>query len=1150
MIARRDYPRMQSSAVGPIDTSRFEFLSYPPPAGERRVGMEDLAVSVEPDSGDRLAEEAARLRSRFPLRPAKIQRPFLPAETLRRDRLFRRLEAHEGRRLLYVVAEAGFGKTTLVADFMRYSQIRTFWYRLDEDDTDGLVFLRYLVAASQAVDPRLLARTAALLAETTLEPAPVEAVAETLLGELGALGDVPSALVLDDFHMVESVPAIGTLVERILDRAPAGLTVVVASRRTPGLSVAAMRARGELAELSRDDLRFDEAETGKLFRDSYRHPLEPDVLHDLQARTDGWAASLALVKTAVDGRTPGQVRAFIGSLSGSEGNLYDYLAEEVVGDLDPDLRAFLVRTSILEDVEPTTAAVAASVTTARARELLRDAQATGLMSRGGYVGSTWRPHPLVREFLLAHLESEVGDAGVAELHRRMARVMEPRSWRMAARHWAAAGDSDEVSRVVCAATPTIIGTGDLAAAKEFIAQLPTEAPNPWFDIIESRLLHSAGRFDDAAAVADRSGEAAFRLAQEDSSFAMMRALNTLHVAWNEGFESAAISSAFEVLAAGGDAELASIARSLTLLRLASGSGSMDALCEALIDTARRNRERGHRRHEGISYLNLTLAEIVRGNHAAAASSASAGLTLLESAGDPADLAAIRVSAARCLAHLGAWPETVGHIEAVIAVTASWVDPEAIAEAAEVLAMYGNPIAGRKILERRLSTTANLADHPYWVLVGARIELELGLAERAAEILSSVGPYDMSMGFASGLRALDLQIRASIDPNDINLIGSIQQSLAFAESQQAWFWWKNMRMTEALVSSADDLVRYVEYLEGPDAAYLSIQAELVARRLGDLDQRCFEQVRQEALRRPERWRLPLRRLLTVAGTRTVEVKRAVEILEEIGQPGDVALLRSIGKKKSLHMNDAGRGLMHRLAPRVYVEDLGRVSLRIGETLLIGTEIRRKVLSLLCFLLTRPQLTATREQVLEALWPEMDPEGAANSLNQSAYFLRRIFEPGCDDDSSAGYLKSRSDLIWLDNELVGSRSNDCLDLLARIRRDPSPELIVELANSYTGRFAVDFLYDDWASSYRDTLHAGFLDRIERAIITDTNIGAFDRALTVAQLALQADPEAEQIELCLLRLYRRSGANAAAAEQYSHYAGLMRDQFGIEPPPLDSI
>src|ERR1019366_4630538 len=103
----------------------------------------------------------------------------------------------------------------------------------------------------------------------------------------------------------------------------------------------------------------------------------------------------------------------------------------------------------------------------------------------------------------------------------------------------------------------------------------------------------------------------------------------------------------------------------------------------------------------------------------------------------------------------------------------------------------------------------------------------------------------------------------------------------------------------------------------------------------------------------------------------------------------------------------------------------------------------------------------EQVLEALWPEMDPEAGANSLNQSAYFLRHVLEPECDDDASAGYLRSRSDLIWLDGELVNSRSADCLRLIGQIRRDPSPGLVVRLAESYTGRFAVDFMYDDWAA-----------------------------------------------------------------------------------------
>ncbi len=590
---------MQTSAADLIDTRPLDFLSYGPPRGGQRLGMEDLRVTVDPEIGGRFAGELATLRPRFPLRPGKVQRPILPEETLPRHRLFDWLEARANRRVIYVVAEAGFGKTTLIADYLRRSRTRTFWYRLDEDDTDGLVFVRYLVAASQLVDGSLLARTSALLSDSSLEPTGPEAAQETVLSELNALGEVPSALVLDDLHMVESVPSIGSFLERLIARAPAGLKIVVASRRTPGLSVAALRARGELAELGREDLRFDETETKRLFRDSYHHPLEADVLHDLQARTDGWAASLQLVKTAVDGRSPGQVRAFVKSLSGAQGHLYDYLAEEVVGDLDPALRSFLVRTAVLEDIEPDTAAIAAEVSPARARRLLCDAQRLGLMSRGEDEKGIWRPHPLVREFLLSHLEAEVGEEGVGEMHRRLATVMESRSWRLAARHWAAAGDAADVRRVICAATPTIIGTGDLAAAEEFITRFPDPNPNPWFDIIRTRRLIAAGLFDAALsnarkmepllAICDGSG---------DTSLALSAALTMLQVSIESGdqeLQPAAIS----VLMKSEDRELTCIARASQAVAEASRDGSLDRLRDVLNETLGLNQELRHSRYEAI-----------------------------------------------------------------------------------------------------------------------------------------------------------------------------------------------------------------------------------------------------------------------------------------------------------------------------------------------------------------------------------------------------------------------------------------------------------------------------------------------------------------------------------------------------------------------
>ncbi|HEX9014457.1 MAG TPA: BTAD domain-containing putative transcriptional regulator [Chloroflexota bacterium] len=226
------------------------------------------------------------------------------------------------------------------------------------------------------------------------------------------------------------------------------------------------------------------------------------------------------------------------------------------------------------------------------------------------------------------------------------------------------------------------------------------------------------------------------------------------------------------------------------------------------------------------------------------------------------------------------------------------------------------------------------------------------------------------------------------------------------------------------------------------------------------------------------------------------------------------------------------------------------IRVGAEEKSGTSIRRKVLALLCFLLTRQDMSATRDQVLDALWPELPPDLALNSLNQTAYFLRRVFEPGFQDDLSPGYLHHTPDLVWLDNELITSRSRQCASVLARLPPTPSPQEIEMLVAEYRGRFAMDFAYEDWAAGYRDALHAAYLEAVEQAIVDDTNAGYFDRAIGVARRSLAVDPDAEHLELGLLRLYRRTGAHAAAAEQYEHYAAYLRNELGIEPPPLALI
>ncbi len=109
---------------------------------------------------------------------------------------------------------------------------------------------------------------------------------------------------------------------------------------------------------------------------------------------------------------------------------------------------------------------------------------------------------------------------------------------------------------------------------------------------------------------------------------------------------------------------------------------------------------------------------------------------------------------------------------------------------------------------------------------------------------------------------------------------------------------------------------------------------------------------------------------------------------------------------------------------------------------------------------------------------------------------------------------------------------------------------MVDLYQGRFALDFMYEDWAAPVRETLHARYRAIVERAVVEDGDCGQADRALRVAQRALSIDPELDEVEHSLLKLYRLAGAHAAAAEQYDHYAAALRDGLGVDPPPLDDL
>jgi DNA-binding SARP family transcriptional activator len=298
--------------------------------------------------------------------------------------------------------------------------------------------------------------------------------------------------------------------------------------------------------------------------------------------------------------------------------------------------------------------------------------------------------------------------------------------------------------------------------------------------------------------------------------------------------------------------------------------------------------------------------------------------------------------------------------------------------------------------------------------------------------------------------------------------------------------------------------------------------------------------------PERWLLPLRQAVAESGLLAQE--RAAQLLETVGEHQDIAVLRNYARRAKRAGQHWGEGLARRLAPRLWIDDLGVTALRIGDRGVEGRHIRRKALALLVYLIAQQGGAATPDQVIDALWPDLDPSAAQNSMHQTIYFLRRVFDGDYRAGVSAEYLHFDSDVVWLDRDLVGCRSWKCRGLLSQ--SSDVQAAIEQLVETYSGRFATDFTYEEWASAYRDSLHAQYLSVVERAVTGASGPLEARWRLWVGQRALQVDPTADGIEAAVIRLYKELGATSAAAEQYAHYAASQRDDLGVEPAALEDL
>ncbi|RLC60804.1 MAG: hypothetical protein DRI80_10190 [Chloroflexota bacterium] len=404
----------------------------------------------------------------------KLGPPPLRSDLIPRARLLDALrEALCSHRLTLLSAPAGYGKTTLLSALAHTtSQPPLCWLSLDEGDNDPILFLSYIFAALQAINPACGETAYAVLRESAFPLPPLKRILGLWINEIVEAIPHTFGLLLDDLHLITE-PQVYALLDYLLEHMPPQMHLAIATRYDPPLSLARLRAQGELAEFRVADLRFTLEETTSFLNDKLRLGLSREDLSSLQSRAEGWAAGLRLLANSLERLpTPAEQSEFIARFAHTDRYVFDFLAQEVLDRQDEEVRTFLLETSILSEL---TAPLCDAVTGRRdARSILDELDHRNLFVVAlDEARTVFRYHAIFAEFLRQRLRQEM-PRRVAELHRRAAQALMDSSPHRAISHYLAAEMWEEAAELIEQVGPGCIAQGLWNTLEDWICALPPE----------------------------------------------------------------------------------------------------------------------------------------------------------------------------------------------------------------------------------------------------------------------------------------------------------------------------------------------------------------------------------------------------------------------------------------------------------------------------------------------------------------------------------------------------------------------------------------------------------------------------------------------------------------------------------------------------